>query len=139
MAKRNLFAGKLIFLLLNFTAEFTLLSNPDTVITTCLKVLLYSEFTLLSNHERCVIAGGLVLLYSEFTLLSNCKPAPLPNRKCFTVFWIYTTLKLTFLRLCLAISFTVFWIYTTLKPRVWRDHIRSSFTVFWIYTTLKLA
>lgn len=49
MAKRNLFAGKLIFLLLNFTSEFTLLSNITGQIADSGSVLLYSEFTLLSN------------------------------------------------------------------------------------------
>ena len=71
MAKRNLFAGKLIFLLLNFTAEFTLLSNTVYVERFELYVLLYSEFALLSNHKVHIYHRPQVLLYSEFTLLSN--------------------------------------------------------------------
>ena len=71
MAKRNLFAGKLIFLLLNFTAEFTLLSNTVYVERFELYILLYSEFALLSNYGSCLHSSAKVLLYSEFTLLSN--------------------------------------------------------------------
>ena len=86
MAKRNLFAGKLIFLLLNFTAEFTLLSNTCYAEDILKAVLLYSEFTLLSNRRRCYSAGYNVLLYSEFTLLSNATAAAKQQGWSFTVF-----------------------------------------------------
>ena len=71
MTKRNLFAGKLIFLLLNFTSEFTLLSNKFIFDCNNCYVLLYSEFTLLSNAHCTDNGFNRVLLYSEFTLLSN--------------------------------------------------------------------
>ena len=71
MTKRNLFAGKLIFLLLNFTSEFTLLSNSRYSFSAYACVLLYFEFTLLSNTQVEMQQGFDVLLYSEFTLLSN--------------------------------------------------------------------
>ena len=181
MTKRNLFAGKLIFLLLNFTSEFTLLSNgivkvnhrlivllyseftllSDTFVQTVLvkvfycilnlhysqtllrlsyraemfycilnlhysqtggrsywqwrgfycilnshysqtagfnhcyapAVLMYSEFTLLSNYGHAIPDFDKVLMYSEFTLLSNRKRECQCFYYCFTVFWIYTTLK----------------------------------------------
>ena len=99
MAKRNLFAGKLIFLLLNFTAEFTLLSNTVYV-------------------ERFELY---VLLYSEFTLLSNSCRKPHLSAYCFTVFWIYTTLKRSSSSALQNGCFTVFWIYTTLKPQIWAE------------------
>ena len=71
MTKRNLFAGKLIFLLLNFTSEFTLLSNSRYSFSAYACVLLYSEFTLLSNCDIQRASQDHVLLYSEFTLLSD--------------------------------------------------------------------
>ena len=75
-------------------SEFTLLSN--TSLRTILNnfVLLYSEFTLLSNRYLYFLIILKVLLYSEFTLLSNRQFINRGICKCFTVFWIYTTLKL---------------------------------------------
>ena len=138
MAKRNLFAGKLIFLLLNFTQLNLHYSQTiRSVNSKCKKF-----YCILNLHYSQTFVLCLSIAYLFYCILNlHYSQTTHPRKPRFYLFYCilnlhYSQTNTSGNRPCN--SFTVFWIYTTLKPRNFRAFIFICFTVFWIYTTLKL-